>query len=162
MGKTSRIRGSKGADRFFKAERYISETRAWKQVSPAAKATWLEFGWTYNGSNNGRLAMSSRQLAVKLNIGKSAAARAILELVTFGFLEITQAGCFSGTRRTAEYRLTQFNCDKTGELPSRAFQNIGKKPAGPGNGQADNASFTAVISPAGGTDRPATDPTQSR
>jgi helix-turn-helix protein len=128
MSKINRNRGSKGADRFFKAERYISETFAWKRLSPAARAAWLEFGWTYNGSNNGRLAMPSRQLAEKLNMGRDTAARAIRELVTFGFLEITQAGAFCGTRRTTEYRLTQFNCDKTGELLSRAFQNIGKRP----------------------------------
>jgi hypothetical protein len=128
MSKTIRTRGSKGADRFFKAERYVSETMAWKRLSPAARAAWLEFGWAYNGSNNGRLAMSCRRLAGKLNISRMSAARAIQELVTFGFLEITQSGTFSGIRRTAEYRLTQFNCDKTGELPSRAFQNIGKRP----------------------------------
>ena len=133
--KTGRNRGSKGADRFFRAERYISETFAWKQLSPIARAAWFEFGWLYNGSNNGRLGMSVRQLADKLNVSsKDSASRAIRELVTFGFLEITQAATFCGARRTAEYRLTQFNCDKTGELPSRAFQNIGKRPASPGNG----------------------------
>lgn len=146
MSKTSKNRGSKGADRFFKAERYISETFAWKQLTPIAKATWLELGWLYNGANNGRLGVSSRLLAEKLNVSRATAARAIRELTTFGFLEITQTGVFCSNRQTSEYRLTQFNCDKTKELPSMAFQNVGKRPPGRGNGKADSEDLTENIS----------------
>lgn len=144
MGKTNRTRGSKGAESFFKAPRFVRNTTAWRQLSPVAMAAWLAFGWEFFGSNNGRIAMSCRQLAGKLNIGKTAAAAAIQ----------TQSGSYSGKRRTAEYRLTHLNCDRTGELASRAFQNIGKHPIS-GNGQACPSPRGRTVGPHTGTDQSA-------
>jgi hypothetical protein len=154
MAKTHRTRGSKGAESFFKAHKYIRDTMAWRQLSPVAMAAWLAFGWEFYGSNNGMIAISCRQLAGKLNIGKTAAAAAIQELITYGFIEITQSGSYSGKRRTAEYRLTHLNCDRTGELASRAFQNIGKHPIA-GNGQACPSPRGRTDSPHTGTDQSA-------
>jgi hypothetical protein len=98
--------------------------------------------------------MSCRQLGSKLNIGKTAAAAAIQELTIYGFIEITQSGSFPGKRRAAEYRLTHLNCDRTGELASRAFQNIGKHPI-TGNGQACPSPRGRTYSPHTGTDQSA-------
>jgi len=103
---------------------YILQTAAWRRLSANAKASWLQIGVRFNGSNNGRIAVSCRDLAEKLNISKDSAAKAIAELVTCGFLEIAQASSFSQKRRAAEYRLTHLPCDRTGELATRAFQNI--------------------------------------
>jgi hypothetical protein len=50
--------------------------------------------------------------------------RAVGELVTFGFLERTQATSFSQKRLAAEYRLTHLRCDRTGALASRAYESL--------------------------------------
>jgi hypothetical protein len=84
------------------------------------------------GSNNGRIAMSARVLAKRLGVGPTTAARATRDLITYGFLEIAKSSSFSGKRRATEYLLTHFKDDITGDLPTRAFQNIGKvAPADP-------------------------------
>jgi hypothetical protein len=128
-------RGNK-KERFVALPHYIMDTAAWRRLSVTARAAWLEFVRVHNGSNNGRLAMSSRILGKKLGLCKSAAAKAINELITYGFLEITRASSFSGKRRATEYQLTHLKDDITGELPSRAFQNIGKIACDSGNGKA--------------------------
>lgn len=120
INKTGR---SKSTDRFFPVHHYILKSSAWRRLSVNAKAAWLQIGAVYNGSNNGGIAMSCRRLGNELNISKDSAARAISELVTAGFLEIAKASSFSGKRKAAEYRFTHFRCDRTGETPSRAFQN---------------------------------------
>jgi hypothetical protein len=123
-------------ERFVALPHYIMETVAWGQLSVTARAAWLEFVRIHNGSNNGRLAMSSRVLGERLGVCKTAAAEAIKELVTFGFLEIARSSSFSGKRRATEYRLTHLKNDLTGELASRAFQNVGKTAADKSNGLA--------------------------
>src|ERR1700720_2997468 len=81
--------------------------------------------------------MSSRTLGERLGVSKTTAEGAIKELLTFGFIEIAKASTFNIKRRAAEYRLTHIKDDITGELPSRAFQNIGKAVPS-GNGLASN------------------------
>jgi hypothetical protein len=131
MGKISKNGRSNNRDRFFAVPHYILNTPAWKQFSVSARATWLEFGRVHNGLNNGRIAMSARFLGDRLGLSHDSAAKAIRELVTFGFLEVTRASSFSGKRCATEYRLTHIKDEITGEIPSRAFQNIWKSEASP-------------------------------
>lgn len=128
MGKTAKNGRSNKRERYFPVPHYLMDTMAWRQLPVTARAAWLEFGFAYNGSNNGRLAMSARILGKKLGLSHPTAVRAIHDLITFGFLEKTRASSFSGKRRAAEYRLilTHLQDDVTGELSSRAFQNVGK------------------------------------
>jgi hypothetical protein len=137
MGKINRNGRSNKKPRFVSLPHYIMDTFAWRRLSVTARAAWLEFTRVYNGCNNGKIGMSERTLAEKLGISKTAAHRAINELLTFGFIEITKASTFTTKRRAAEYRLTHIKDDITGELPSRTFQNIGKVPPS-GNGLASD------------------------
>jgi hypothetical protein len=155
MAKTNRTGRSNKKDHYVALPHYIMDTFAWRRLSVTARAAWLEFVRVHNSYNNGKIAMSSRTLAEKL--GVSTAARAIKELLTFGFMEITKASTFVIKRRAAEYRLTHLKDDITGELPSRAFQNIGKVvPSGNGlandeqqhfshNSRQDTASIVAWV-----------------
>jgi hypothetical protein len=112
--------------RFFSVPHYIMDAAAWRFLSPTARAAWLEFCRLYNGSNNGRIGMPARGLAKKLNVSRATAARAIVDPMTYGFLEIANGASYSGKRRAAEYLLTHLKDDRTGDLPTRTFQNIGK------------------------------------
>jgi DNA-binding transcriptional regulator YhcF (GntR family) len=137
MGKTNQTGRSNKKDRYVALPHYIMNTFAWQRLSVTARAAWLEFVRVHNSFNNGKIAMSERTLAKRLGVVRNTASRAIKELLTFGFIEITKASTFNIKRRAAEYRLTHIKDDITGELPSRAFQNIGKA-APSGNGLASN------------------------
>ena len=129
MGKTfTRAGRPNKKDRFVALPHYIMNGIAWERLSCSAKAAWLEFAPLHNGSNNGRIAMSTRALGKRLGISKDTAARAIKELLTFGFLEIIKASTFISKRRAGEYLLTHLPDDRIDPKgpPSRAFQNIGK------------------------------------
>jgi hypothetical protein len=126
MAKARKNGRSERRDRFVAVPHYMMDTAAWRQLSVTARAAWLEFGRVHNGSNNGRLAMSSRLLGKRLGVCKTVAAIATKELVTLGFLDIARASSFSGKRRATEYRLTHLKDDITEAPPSRTFQNIGK------------------------------------
>jgi hypothetical protein len=117
---------SKGNGRYVLLPHSIMETFAWSRLSSNAKVAWLEFGRIHNGANNGRLAMSARVLGKRLAASQDTAARAIRELIKYGFLEITKSASFSGKRRAAEYRMTHLSDDHSGKPPSRTFQSIGK------------------------------------
>ncbi len=136
MGKTNRTGRGNKKDRFVALPHYIMDTFAWRRLSVTARAAWLEFVRVHNRNNNGKIAMSSRTLGERLRVSKTTAERAIKELLTFGFIEITKASTFTTKRRAAEYRLTHIKDDITGELPSRTFQNIGKVSPNTGNGLA--------------------------
>ncbi len=98
-------------------------TPAWESLAPVERAAYLEAATTYDGQNNGFLAVPARRVAQRLGISKSTAARALRVLVDKGFLEVTRESAFNMKERKAtEYRLTLLKCNRTGDLPSRAFQ----------------------------------------
>lgn len=49
------------ADSYLKVHWYMQETPAWKALSAAARAVYLQLGHHYNGRNNGKIAYSVRQ-----------------------------------------------------------------------------------------------------
>ena len=112
------------AERFVRYPIYIKNTFAWRQLTANAKLAWLEIGFFYNGYNNGRLCISSRRLGEAMGVSKSTAARAINELLTWGFLEITKASSFSLKKLSAEYRLTHVVCDVTHKSASFRFKQF--------------------------------------
>jgi hypothetical protein len=163
---------SKSRERYSIVPHSLLESFAWSCLSANGKVAWLEFCRTHNGTNNGRIAVSVRVLGARLGVVPDTAARAIRELVTYGFLEITRGASFSGKRRATEYRLTHLKDDVTGEPPSRAFQNIGK--ASDYNGHAlaktvsdpsdniDLNSRTSLVRPIGRGSRFLSDPSDCK
>lgn len=102
----------------------MTGTEAWRSLKPSARAVYLEVARVYNGSNNGTLAVSVRGLAERCNINKDTAGAALKVLEESGFIVCTTPGGFSRkTPHAAEWRLTDWRCDKTGAVPTKAFQN---------------------------------------
>jgi hypothetical protein len=113
-------------DRYFVLHHYMLKTDAWKSLSAAARAVYLQLGFRYNGANNGKLAFSVRDAAGECNLDKGTASRAFKELVDRGFIEETRHGGLSKkTRIASEWRLTAFKCDLTGSLKTCAFMQRG-------------------------------------
>jgi hypothetical protein len=95
---------------------------AWKSLPPTARALYVELAKHYNGTNNGRVAYAVRDAADDLGIGSGTAGRMLLTLQQRGFIVATKKGAFSRKHRHAtEWRLTQYPCDITNELPTKDF-----------------------------------------
>jgi hypothetical protein len=52
-------------DRYFQIHHYMMKTDAWKNLSAAARAVYLQIGFRYDGSNNGRISYSVRDAATE-------------------------------------------------------------------------------------------------
>jgi hypothetical protein len=110
---------------FIQTPHYLFDCFAWTQLSVTARCAWHEVVRKFNGSNNGRLAVSTRDLGERLRVSKDTAGRALKELVTYGFLAIMKQSSFNIKRLATEYRLTHLKCDVTGELSTKEFMRIG-------------------------------------
>ena len=102
------------------------KTDAWKSLSVYARAIYVEISARYGGpgSNNGRIPYAVRDARKSLKIGKSTAARALLELQDRGFIvEVTKGGFNVKTKRATEWLLTEHCSDINDDLPTRAYQN---------------------------------------
>lgn len=118
--KTGRSKGEKRD--FVMLERYLLRSVAWRSLDPVARAAYIEFGHRYNGSNNGAIALSMRDLAEALGVGKDTANKAVNNLLDRGFIARMKQGYFSlKSRHCSEYRLTAEKCDVTNSLPSKDF-----------------------------------------
>jgi predicted transcriptional regulator len=102
------------------------ETEAWLSLKPAARAVYIAIAGRYKGetiANNGFLAASVRDLASECLIDKNTVTASLNDLIERGLIERTQEGSFScKIRLAAEYRLTSYRCDRTGEKATNAFR----------------------------------------
>ena len=112
-----------GGERHTRLTYFLTGTAAWLSLTPAERAVYLEVARVYDGRNNGFLGLSVRRAGERCNINKDTAARALQTLVERGFLELATPGGFSlKLRHAAEYRLTEYACDKTHAAATKAYQ----------------------------------------
>jgi hypothetical protein len=121
MPKHNNTGRSKGDARHVRLYEHMEKTAAWRGLSGVATKAWLTIGLMHNGSNNGKIGVSSRELGRRIGVHHSAAARAILELENAGFLRCVKASSFSQKRLCAEYRLTHLRCDVTGQAATKEY-----------------------------------------
>jgi hypothetical protein len=90
------------------------DSPAWKSLGVVERATVLMIYHRHDGSNNGLIPLSVREVANELNIGKSTAAKAFDELQRCGFVRASikssfdwkvESGEFEG--RSTRWRLTE-------------------------------------------------------
>lgn len=113
---------SKGGGPFVQLFKFMLESQAWKSLSPADRAVYIELCALYNGANNGRLGLGARRAAELCNISKNTVSTCFRILEARGFIDCVTAGGFSRkSRHQTEWRLTQYRCDVTGQLPTKAF-----------------------------------------
>jgi hypothetical protein len=140
MPKRHNATGRSSTERFLALPYFLLRSPAWLSLSPVARAVFVEVAARYNGSNNGRIALSARDAAARVNCSKNTAARALIELVQKGFLEPCSRGRFDRkTPHATEYRVTLHACDLTGARASKRFMSWTQGPksvAGPTGGTA--------------------------
>jgi hypothetical protein len=122
MARVNKKGRSSGGGRFVALHEFMQDTPAWRSLKPSDRAVYIEVARVYNGTNNGFLARSVRQLSDLANVNKDTAGKCLIHLVDVGFLECATPGGYSRkTPHAAEWRLTQYRCDRTGAVPSKAF-----------------------------------------
>jgi hypothetical protein len=118
----SRGRKRRGVARFCQLHHRLLKSHAWHSLTPLQRCGYIEIAQLYDGTNNGRLAMSTRRLAGLIPCHRNS--RILQELEDAGFIETVKAGRYTRaaeTRTASEYRLTDFKCDVTSEFPSRRY-----------------------------------------
>lgn len=112
----------KGKNKFVMLDRWLFQCAAWRACSPNERCAYLELKQRYDGTNNGRIALSVRDLSEALHVSKDTAGRTLKGLIEKGFIQVRKQSAFNMKQRlAAEYRLTEYGCDVTGELPSKDF-----------------------------------------
>lgn len=144
--------GRSKTEPFLKLTWFMLESPAWRSLTPAARAIYIELAKLYNGRNNGWLALSVRDAAQRCRVNKDTAAKALAELQAAGFVEcVTPGGFTRKVRHATEWRLTGERCDKTGALPSKAFMRW--RPAPPPECKTRSQSRSVAV-PSNGTVTP--------
>lgn len=88
--------------------RWLTRSPAWRSLKPAERCVYLELAERFNGSNNGRISMSLRELEERVGVSKATASRALSVLVDRGFIVQTKEGSFRRkVRHASEWRLTE-------------------------------------------------------
>jgi len=112
----------KGKEKFIAVYAYVKRSAAWRALTPVERVAYLEVKWRYDGLNNGRIGLGCRELADELGMGRDTANRALEALIDKGFIAKAKASAFNvKNRAVTEWRLTEYKCDMTGELPTRDF-----------------------------------------
>ena len=115
-------RGGNALSSFIGLERYLLNSPAWRDLSSTARSAYIEVAAGYDGSNNGRIIVSTQLLGERMGCNKSTAARALQELAEHGFISCQMKGGFvCKVRHASEWRLHAFKCDVTGDLPLKPF-----------------------------------------
>jgi hypothetical protein len=123
-GRDKKARRKRGAP-FVSLPHWLLKSPAWGSLSTQARAIYIEIMVLFNGGNNGRIALSTRDAAIRCNIKRNTAMRAIDELTEKGFIECTRGSSFTAKRLSREWRSTALPCNLTGQLPSKAFMRWG-------------------------------------
>jgi hypothetical protein len=109
---------------------YMLDSAAWRGLSAHAQAAYIHLHRRYNGSNNGEIGLSVRELAERLSCSKDTASRVLIELENSGFIATETVGAFSRKNRKAStYRLTMYRDDRNGHLPTKEFMHAAPQSA---------------------------------
>lgn len=112
----------KGGRKFVMLDAYLLNSSAWNSLNVHAKVAYIELKRRYDGFNNGSIGLSCRELAATLNSSKDTAIRALDALAERGFIrKVRPSGFNIKNRRATEWRLTEYRCDVSGELPEKEF-----------------------------------------
>jgi hypothetical protein len=84
----------------------------WRSLKPVERALLVELMNLYNGHNNGKIALSTRDASELCNVARGTAAKAFIRLEAFGLIQCMSKGGFSRhSPRASEWRLTFWMCN---------------------------------------------------
>jgi len=125
MGKVN-AKGRTKHVQFVRLHRGVTDSPAWKSLTCEARSLMIEIWQRHNGSNNGEIALSRRQIREALGIGHTKITAATEQLVDRGFIIVKRSGSFDwkdGARagKATEFEVTTEPCD--GQPAKNTFRN---------------------------------------
>jgi hypothetical protein len=149
----SKRKGRNKSPPFVQVPHWLMKTEAWRHLSTDGRALYLEVKMRFNGSNNGTIGLGVHEAAECLNISKSVAHRAFLEVIDRGFIAVGTPSSFgTNGRKAAEWRLTEYMDDRTGASASKEFMGWKHLACVPPAGHKKNSSVPPaghIVPPAG-------------
>lgn len=105
----------RGKQPFVMLYHSMADTEAWRTLKPAPRALYLEIKRNYNGHNNGKVLLSYRDAANRLNCCYNSVGKWFKELEKRGFIKCRQRPQLgpSGVGRTSHWCITEFECGGT-------------------------------------------------
>jgi hypothetical protein len=111
---------SKGSARFVKLDHYLLDSEAYRSMRALPRAVYTLLRRRFNGSNNGEILCSIRDIVHECLCSKDGAAAALEELVLKGFVKCAQHGSFHFKLRHApKWILTEEAYRE--QLPTKEF-----------------------------------------
>ena len=103
----------RGKDQFVAIYHFMADTPAWRTLKPAPRALYLEIKRQYKGYNNGRVLLSYRDAAERMNCSYNSVGGWFKELEKRRFIVCMQRPHLgpSGVGQTSHWRLTEYACD---------------------------------------------------
>lgn len=102
----AKTKRDKYTDRYVQIKGWELETPAFKALRPNEVRIYLEMRSIYNGSNNGKIHMSTRRAGEVCHKTSSTGKRALDRLIALGFIRIRRHSSFDQKRYAREYELT--------------------------------------------------------
>ena len=101
----------RGEPKFVQIFYSLMDTAAWQSLKPAHRALYLELKRQYNGYNNGRVLLSYRDAAKRLNVSYNSVGSWFKALEKCGFIICMQKNYLgpSGVGQTSHWRLTEYD-----------------------------------------------------
>lgn len=92
---------------------FMADTPAWRTLKPAPRALYLEIKRQYKGYNNGRVLLSYRDAAERMNCSYNSVGGWFKELEKRRFIVCMQRPHLgpSGVGQTSHWRLTEYDCE---------------------------------------------------
>jgi hypothetical protein len=102
--------GRSKTSRFARLDHQLLNSRAYRSLTPNARALLVELEMLNNGTNNGQIILSVADAAARMGVSDHKAARAAFdELIAVGMIAMAKDAYFKtkvGERRAREWRLT--------------------------------------------------------
>jgi hypothetical protein len=100
--------------------RWMMNTPAWQSLRVGPRALLVELYNLYDGTNNGRMFLSVRDAATRLNVSPNTVSLWFRKLIDVGFIKVGQRGAFRlKVRHATSWILTEFPVRE--ELPTKDF-----------------------------------------
>lgn len=100
---------------------FMLRSEAWRSLTPQVVAAYVLLASRYDGTNNGRIPLSVREVARLCHVAPNTAMRALKDLESKGFIvRVTEGGFSRKVRHATEWGLTQWPM-KEGEPATDAF-----------------------------------------
>lgn len=94
-------KGRSKRERYVRLDYPLLNSAAWNALPHPGRSLFIELSKRFNGSNNGEISFSWREVQTTLNVGQNTPGKLFQQLQDKGFIRINQRGAFTTKNRMA-------------------------------------------------------------